>query len=198
MVVGGNLGTDQESQAMGNDTEEEMAMRKYLSWILVMVVLMSAAVPVVAAEAKVAVMDLNMVMIESEAGKAASAQLEALIQERQAAVDSKAEAIRKLQEEVEEAASTNERTSGQWELEQLVLEYETLVAQSEAEIQAEAEQMRSQILIEIGEVLRVLGEQENYSLILDTSIVHYYTQAIDITWEVIRGYNERKSQKLPT
>lgn len=159
-------------------------MRKYLSWILVMVVLMSAAVPVAAAAPKVAVMDLNMVITESEAGKAASAQLEAFIQERQAAVDGKAEAIRKLQEE---------ETSGQLELEQLVSEYETLVAQSEAEIQAKAEEMRSQILVEIGEVLLVLGEQEDYSLIMDTSIVHYYTQAIDITWEVIRKYNELRS-----
>lgn len=190
MVVGGNLGTDQESQAMGNDTEEEMAMRKYLSWILVMVVLMSAAVPVVAAAPKVAVMDLNIVITESEAGKEASTQLEALIQERQAAVDGKAEAIRKLQEE---AAATDKEPSGQLQLEQLVSEYETLVAQSEAEIQAKAEEMRSQILVEIGEVLLVLGEQEDYSLIMDTSIVHYYTQAIDITWEVIRKYNELRN-----
>lgn len=167
-------------------------MRKYLSWILVMVVLVLAAVPVVAAEAKVAVMDLNVVITESEAGKAASAQLEALIQERQAAVDGKAEAIRKLQEEVEETALTSKRTSGQRELEQLVSEYEALVAQSEAEIQAKAEEMRSRILSEIGDVLRALGEQENYSLIMDTSIVHYYAQAVDITWEVIRKYNELK------
>ena len=153
---------------------------------------MSAAVPVVAAETKVAVMDLNTVITESEAGKAASAQLEALIQERQAAVDAKAEAIRKLQDEFEEAAMTNKRTSEQRELEQSVSEYEALVAQSEAEIQAKAEQMRSQILVEIGEVLRAFGEQENYSLIVDTSIVHYYTLAIDITREVIRKYNELK------
>ena len=153
---------------------------------------MSAVVPVMAAEAKVAVMDLNVVITESEAGKAASAQLEALIQERQAAVDAKAEAIRKLQAEVEETALTSKRTSGQRELEQLVSEYEALVAQSEAEIQAKAEQMRSQISVEIGEVLRALGEQENYSLIVDTSIVHYYTQAIDITQEVIHKYNELK------
>ena len=204
MVVGskganglrGNLGKDWESLLAGNgqyDTEEKMAMGKFLSWVLVMVVLMSAVVPVMAAEAKVAVMDLNMVITESEAGKAASAQLEALIRERQAAVDEKAEAIRELQEEVAEAALTNKRTSGQRELDQLIPEYETLVAQSEAEIQAKADEMRSQILVEIGEVLRVIGEQENYSLIVDTSIVHYYTQAIDITWEVIRRYNELKS-----
>ena len=167
-------------------------MRKYLSLLLAMVVLMSAAAPAMVAEAKVAVMDLNMVITESEAGKAASAQLEALIQERQAAVDVKAEAVRKLREEVEDAAVTNRRTSQQRELEQLVSEYEALVAQSEAEIQAKAEEMRRQILGEIGEVLRVLGEQENYSLIVDTSIVHYYTQAIDITREVIRKCNELK------
>jgi len=171
----------------------EKAQMRYLTWALLLAILTAAAVPVAAAEGKVAVMDLDMIITESEAGKVAAAQLEALIQEKQALVDTRAEAILELQGELEAAsAQGREDASKQEELQRLVAEYQQLVEDSEAEIQARAAEMRNQLLSEIGEVVRRIGIRDNYALILDVSLVHFYTQAIDITWDVIREYNSLK------
>ena len=168
---------------------------KHLAWTLLFAIVASFAVPVMAAEGKVAVMDLNTIITESEAGKAAGAQLEVLIQAKQALVDEKGEAILKLQDEIEKAALRDgkEDASKQEELQRLVEEYEMLVAESEAEIQAQAEAMRNQILSEISEVIRLIAARDNYSLILDISTVHFYSQAIDINGDVISEYNSLRN-----
>jgi len=71
----------------------------------------------------------------------------------------------------------------------MVAEYEQAVADADAEVQAKAQEFRNQIIADIAEVLRVVSAEEGYDLILDISMVHYYSQLIDITWEVIRKYN---------
>lgn len=135
-------------------------MTKHLFWVVVVGVILAATAPLMAAEPKVAVMDLNMVITESQAGKEATARLEKLIQEKQAAVDEKAAAIGKLQEEIKAGnLSTEDADSKQQALQRLVSEYEALVAQSETEIQTQAQEMRNQILSEISEVLLTLGKQ---------------------------------------
>jgi Skp family chaperone for outer membrane proteins len=53
--------------------------------------------------------------------------------------------------------------------------------------------MRNQILSEISEVIRLIAARDNYSLILDISTVHFYSQAIDITGDVISEYNSLRN-----
>jgi Skp family chaperone for outer membrane proteins len=52
----------------------------------------------------------------------------------------------------------------------------------------QAEELRNQLLAEIAQVFRVIG-QEGFDVILDVTMVHYYSAVVDITYEVIRKYN---------
>ena len=50
----------------------------------------------------------------------------------------------------------------------------------------EAQELRNIMIADLAQVLQVLSAEEGYDLILDTSVTHFYSQLIDITWEVIR------------
>lgn len=167
---------------------------KKVSLLVVMAMIAIIAVPrVLAAEVKVAVMNLNTVIEHSDAGKAANAELAVLIESKQKQVDAKGAVIEQLNKELSEKGESlkpEEKEAKQAELDQLIVEYQQLAAQAEAEIQARAQELRNQILAEIGEVLRIIGDRAGYTMILDISMVHYYSHVIDITTEVIRTYNQ--------
>ncbi len=168
-------------------------MKRYAYITLITIALVLAASSVVlGAATRIVVLDLNTVINESDAGKAANAELAALVASKQAEVDEMWAQIESFSQELDEQSKSltdEENAAKQEELEGMVAEYEQAVADADAEVQTRAEEMRNQITTEIAEVLRVIGAEEGYDLILDTTVVHFYSQLIDITWEVIRKYN---------
>lgn len=60
---------------------------------------------------------------------------------------------------------------------------------------AEAQRMRNELVGEIQEIILAIGEEQKYSLIIDSTTITYYTRTniIDITGEVVRRYNEKRN-----
>ncbi len=171
-------------------------MKKVWRLLVLVTVVVLAAPAALALEAKVGVLDLNQVLEQSEAGKVATAELAALVESKQRLVDEMGAVIDKLNLELLAKADSlpqNEREAKQAELEQLIADYQQTAAQAEAEIQGRAQELQHQILAEIGEVLRFIGERDGYMVILDVTMVHYYSPVSDITAEVIRTYNEARN-----
>lgn len=168
-------------------------MKRYAYITLITIALVLAASSVVfGATTRIVVLDLNTVINESQAGKAANAELAALVATKQAEVDEMWAEIESFSQELDaqsESLTDEEEAAKQEELDGMVAEYEQAVADADAEVQAKAQEFRNQIIADIAEVLRVVSAEEGYDLILDISMVHYYSQLIDITWEVIRKYN---------
>ena len=140
---------------------------------------------------KVAVMDLQVVMSESVAGKQANADLAQFARERQAQIDEINARVDALQTEL---AATNlsesDRSAKQEELNSLIDELQQRVVQAQNEINARQQLLRNRVLNDIGQVLNIIGQERDYSLIIDSSSVFYYKLVVDITWEVVRRYDE--------
>ena len=81
-----------------------------------------------------------------------------------------------------------EKAAKEEELNKMLAERQA-VAEADTEVQARAQELRNIMIADLAQVLQVLSAEEGYDLILDTSVTHFYSQLIDITWEVIRKYN---------
>lgn len=143
---------------------------------------------------KIAVVDMGRVISESQEGKKANAELDALVKEKRAAAGEKAGEIDKLRKNLDkEPAAT--RKSKEDELARMGAEYQKMVAAYDAEVQKKAADLRTGLLKEIKNILDTVGTEEKYVLILSTENAPYFQKAIDISDKVIMRYNELQGAK---
>ena len=144
-----------------------------------------------AADYLIGVIDVVVIIEQSIAGKRADAQLAAEIRAKQAVVDDRAAELQTLQEKLQaEDLADDVRAALEADYAQLLSDYQQLVTQSENEVQTLAEQLRNQLLQEIGQVVGVIAQREGYTLILEAANVVYFGRHIDITAEVIREWDK--------
>lgn len=144
-----------------------------------------------AGKVSVAVVNVDKVIAESLAGQGANRELLQLTKKKQEELNKIADTINALQKEV----AAGETPEKQQALTRLVNEYQQKVAEANSQIQVEAQKMRDELLAEIETIIMAIGEEQKYSLIIDSTTITYYTRTniIDITGEVVRRYNEARN-----
>ncbi|GAB4387312.1 MAG: OmpH family outer membrane protein [Thermodesulfovibrionales bacterium] len=153
-----------------------------------------------AGEAKIGVVDLQKIVNESEKGKRATGEIEALVQKRQAEIDEKEAEFEKLKKELEQKAvalSEEALKKRKDELQEKEQSLKRLVAESTAELQKLQRQRQAELQKELQEVITRLGKEKGLSVILPDEILLYYDEkALDITEAVIKKFDEgAKAQK---
>jgi Skp family chaperone for outer membrane proteins len=145
-------------------------------------------------EPRFAVVDLGRVISESQEGKKANAELDAMVKGKKAAAAEKADEFDKLKKSLDkEPAAT--RKSREDDLARLGSEYQKMVAASESEIRNKASELKAGLLKEIKNILNTIGSEEKYLLIVSSENAPYYQKSIDITDKVIMKYNELQGTK---
>lgn len=143
---------------------------------------------------RIAVVDLSRVISESQEGKKANAELEALLKEKRAAAARMAEEIDKLRKALDkEPAAT--RKSREDELARMSADYQKTVASFESEVQKKAAELKAGLLKEIKSIVDAVGSEEKYVLILSAENAPYFQKTIDITDKIIMRYNELQGAK---
>lgn len=140
--------------------------------------------------------DLQKLLNESEAGKKAKSDLEALIKSKESNIKEKGEAIEKLRGELEKQASVlsgEAKKKKEDELEKLIREYQRIVQDSQAEVKKKEGELTDTIIKEIRETIEKIGAEEGYALIIERGMVLYSNKGIDITDRVMKKYNESKA-----
>lgn len=168
-------------------------MRRNALIVTTALLLSLALTAVASAAARVGVIDLGLIIDESKAGRQANTVLNAFIEERQ-------QALLPLETQLEELAaalesdvvtlSVEERAALEADFDALAEEYLALLNQYEAEIEAAVESLREQILADVGVVLQLVGDSRGFDLIMDASMAYYYRRTVDLTFEVIREYDD--------
>ncbi len=140
----------------------------------------------------VGIIDVAVIIEQSNAGKIANAALAEEISAKQGMVDEKAAEINALVELFIESdeMSDEERTSLEAQHALLLAEYQELIIAAEKQVQESAQYLRTLLVSEIGEIVRIIAQREGYALILESTSAAYYGKHIDITAEVIREYNK--------
>ncbi|MFZ0931553.1 MAG: OmpH family outer membrane protein [Syntrophobacteraceae bacterium] len=143
---------------------------------------------------KIGVVDMGRVISESQEGKKANAELDALVKGKRAEAGEKAEAIDKLRKSLDKEPAATKK-SKEDDLARMSAEYQKIVAGYETEVQKKASELRTGLLKEIKNIVDTVGTEEKYVLILTTENAPYFQKTIDISDKVIMKYNELQGSK---
>jgi outer membrane protein len=143
---------------------------------------------------KIAVVDLQRAIAETEDGRKAKDKLKKLFESRQQGLDKKQEELKKLKDEIEQQknvlsqdainAKVESYQKQLVELQQVYVEYQRELAEKEGEL--------TRVIVErMEKILRRMGQTDGYTLILERNEagVIYVPTNLDLTDLVIQRYN---------
>jgi outer membrane protein len=168
--------------------------------LLVLVMLLAAQQVYAAADGvKIGVVDLIKALNESESGKKAKADLEALIKTKQVSIDEKGKEIEKLKTDFEKQSSVlsaEARKTKEDELERLIREYQRIVTDSQSDVKKKETEYTSEILKDLRSIIEKIGQEGGYTMIIENAegIILYSKTDQNLTQTVIKKYNESKSK----
>ena len=156
--------------------------------------LVSSFAPTIYAQVRVATVDLQRAINETEDGRRAKAQLKRLFKRRQDALDKQQNDLKRMKEQIEQQKNVLSREALQErletyqsafvELQQAYVEYQRELAQKEG-------QLTKRILKRMQEIVRRMGQSEGYTMIVERneSGVVWIPSNLDLTDELIQRYN---------
>lgn len=162
---------------------------------LVAAILLSTMAPRLYAQVRIAVVDLQRALNETDDGRRAKARLKRLFKQRQADLDERQNELKALKEEIERASEdgtlsedalrerAEEYQKAFVELQSTYMEYQRELAEKEAD-------MTSSIIERMEGILQGMGESGGYTMIVERSeggVI--WTNATDLTDDLVTRYN---------
>lgn len=158
--------------------------------------LLAFGAPKVYAQLRVAVVDMQRALLETNDGRRAKNQLKAQFEKLQEDLNRRQQGLKRQKEEIDKqrnvlSAAALQKRMGEYQqafegLSKNYLEYQQQLAQREAEL-------TKQILVNLQGVVRQFGNSEGFTLILDQGAVVFSPTHIDLTDRVIQEYNRQHS-----
>ena len=151
---------------------------------------------------KLAYIDLQKVMLESERGKEARKSLTDELEKRKKEVTQKQDELQKMKDSLEKqsAAITPEaRTDKEKQYQTRLTEYQRMTTDYQNELRQKDQELTRSILKDLEELIKGMGEREKYTFILEKTQggILFASQTADITDKVIAAYNEWLKQHKP-
>ena len=140
---------------------------------------------------KFGVVDVIKVVNSSKAGQKANAEVEALVKAKQAEINSKGEAIKKMEKGLKE----NPPKGKPEDFNRAVAEYQKFVAAADTELKNKAGEMRKTVFDRIKKIIEGIGQEEKFLMIFTSDNVPYYQATTDLTDKVIKKYDESTGSK---
>ena len=143
---------------------------------------------------RVAVIDINKILNESDAGQAAKKKMEARYEELKKTIDAKQEEARKLKEEIDRQKvmlGKEKLKEKEDALQAKVGELQKLTQEGEREMQARQGEMTREVLKVVETQLDTVVKAEKLDLVLERSagVVHF-AESLDITRRVLDLVNK--------
>jgi outer membrane protein len=144
-------------------------------------------------QARVAVVNQDRVLNESEEGKRLKGELEKLRNAKAASIETKEKEIKSLQEQAVSAQlslSDEKREEIARQLKRKRVEYERLNDDASAEFQDAANKAQARLIAMFREMIAKYGTEKGYTVILEKGTLYFATPTVDITEEVLARFNE--------
>lgn len=173
-----------------------MRSKRHVVALLAALLVSAALAPRAHAQTKIAVVDLQRALNETEDGRRAKARLQRLFKQRQDQLDKKQNELKKMKEDIDRQKNVLSRDALQQrmdqyqqafvQLQQAYVEYQKELGQKEAEL-------TKSILEKMQQILRRIGQSEGYQLIIEVNEggVIWAPTHLDLTDEVIQQYNSQ-------
>lgn len=168
-------------------------------WLTVVVVAMSAAAPVWAAEPlRVGVMDQQAVIEKSKAGSRALEELKAYSATRQKIINSDDQELKELEQSLQDSnLSDQAKQEKQGQFQAKIEAYQRRLADFNREIQQKQREMVAEYGKKVQEAARAVGQRDGYVAIIDKGnegairIVIYHQPALDLTDQVVKEFDKQ-------
>ncbi len=146
----------------------------------------------VSAEFKVAFVDMQRALNDSEAGHKAKNEFRSEIMRLQSKLQRQQSEVQGLKDELDKKGMLmrdEERRNLQDEYAEKARDFERAYKDSKDELQQKDNEVTGAIIRDLAYVVRNVGERNNYTVILEKGSLLWATPSIDITDQVIREYN---------
>lgn len=167
---------------------------KRLSFIITIIVLSLFALSAVAADLKIGVVNIEMVMTEYKEGIEVTKQLDAKLETAIREVQKKKEQLIKMKEALERDAgklSLSELKERQRKLENMNLEYARMAQDHLRQLQKKEMELGRKIKMDIAKTVSLIAKEGGYTIILvnPTSGILYASGSADLTAKTIKKLN---------
>jgi outer membrane protein len=144
-------------------------------------------------DSKIAYVDLQRALEETNEGKAAKSKLKADFDKKQQELDAKQEEIKKMKDDLDKKSSLMKPEAlqkAQQDLQQRFLQLQETFQRLQKDLAVKEQEATRGILSKLSQVVQGVAEREHFALVLErNSAVVYGQPSLDITNEVIRLYN---------
>ena len=171
-------------------------MRKILLLTLCSV-LISVATATAADALKVGFLDLQRIFTESEAGKKAKADIDAIEKSKKAVIEEKVGVLKKIEEEVTKQSSVlsaEAKKAKEEEFEKLQWDIQRLVAEAQAELQKKGDELTNAIFKDVSDIVDAVRHDEGYAIIFKSEVALSAKKEFDITDLIMKRLNESKGK----
>jgi outer membrane protein len=156
--------------------------------------------PLADAQMKIAVVDVQRAVMETEDGLRAQATLKKLFDRRQQELDARQDQLQRARGDIEKQAKVLSQDALQRRTEELqrsMVELQGLFVEFNKELQKKQNEITHPILNRVVSVLRQIAAQDGYDAILDRNAAPYVRTDLDITDRVIQRYNTGAAPAAP-
>ena len=164
-----------------------------LVWVLALVLGVSFVAAPAAAQMKVAVVDTQRAVMETEDGLRMQATLKKVFDSRQRELDKKQEDLQKERDDIEKQRDVLSKTAlakrvEKWQREMANLQ--TVFVEYNKELQKKQSELTGPIFQKAMGIIRRLATQDGYDVVVDKQAVPYVRSDLDLTDKVIQLYNQ--------
>ncbi|MGO9018551.1 MAG: OmpH family outer membrane protein [Syntrophobacteraceae bacterium] len=139
--------------------------------------------------AKIGVVDVLKIAKESNEGRKAYTELDALVKSKQEELKQKTDSVKNLEDKLGKAPDESKQPIEE-ELKKASDEYHKLAMSSEAEVKNRNNELHTKIMEDLKKVINDIGSDEKFTLILIAENTPYFQKTIDISDKVLKRYNE--------
>jgi outer membrane protein len=159
--------------------------------------LLACALPFVAstawADSKIAVVDTQRAIMETEDGLRAQATLKKVFDNRQRELDKKQEDLQKERDDIEKQRDVLSKSALAKRVDKYqreMMQLQTVFVDYNKELQKKQSELTQPIFVKAMNIIRRLATQEGYDVIVDKQAVPYVRSDLDVTDRVITLYNQ--------
>ena len=143
--------------------------------------------------------DIQKVLLQSDAGKEAKEQLSARGNKYEAEKNTREEELKKLKGELEKQSvllSESARNAKEKDYQQKLKEYQRFLKDAQDDLQGKNDELTNKIVEEIVKVVHEYGKNNGYSIIfVKNDGMVYLDDKIDVTDEILKTFNASKKAK---
>ena len=143
---------------------------------------------------KLAYVDVQRAIQETDEGKAARNRLKSEFDQRRSQIDKKSADLEKMQQEYEKQApvlSDDAKRKKQEDFQKALIDARKSAGDLQEDMNRQEQAAMGNILQRLQQVVAEIAERESLSFVMDKGMLLYAPAAADITNEVVRRYNDK-------